>query len=125
MKSSRPVFLDLARIRFPISAIASILHRIAGGLVFIGLCYLLYLLGLSTSSAEEFAEVKAMLTEPLHSTVLWAILSALGYHLIAGLRHILMDLHFCDSLIAGRNTAAASILLGVVLSTLIGAWLWL
>lgn len=125
MKSSRPVYLDLTKIRFPISAIASILHRLSGVLIFLGLGYLLYVLGVSTSSADGFARVKNMLTEPLHSTLLWAILTALGYHLIAGVRHLLMDLHIGESLAAGRYSATASIVIGTALSVLIGVWLWL
>ncbi|MEX7656203.1 succinate dehydrogenase, cytochrome b556 subunit, partial [Pseudomonas aeruginosa] len=41
MKKQRPVNLDLQTIRFPITAIASILHRVSGVITFIAVGILL------------------------------------------------------------------------------------
>ena len=125
MQSARPVFLDLLKIRFPVTAIASILHRISGVVVFVGVPYLLYLLGKSTSSAGAFAEVQQMLQEPLHALLLWSILTGVGYHVVAGLRHILMDFHVGETLKAGRRSAIGCIVLGAVLSVATALWIWL
>ncbi len=54
VKKQRPVNLDLQTIRFPITAIASILHRVSGVITFVAVGILLWLLGTSLSSPEGF-----------------------------------------------------------------------
>ncbi len=56
VKKQRPVNLDLQTIRFPITAIASILHRVSGVITFIAVGILLWLLGTSLSSPEGFQQ---------------------------------------------------------------------
>jgi len=45
LSTDRPVNLDLGTFRFPITAIASIMHRISGVILFFGSFILLALLG--------------------------------------------------------------------------------
>ncbi|MGL5372028.1 MAG: succinate dehydrogenase, cytochrome b556 subunit, partial [Plesiomonas shigelloides] len=52
VNKQRPVNLDLKTISFPITAIASILHRVSGVITFIALGILLWLLSLSLSSEQ-------------------------------------------------------------------------
>ncbi|MYC26345.1 MAG: succinate dehydrogenase, cytochrome b556 subunit [Gammaproteobacteria bacterium] len=125
MKSTRPVFLNLFAIRFPIVAVVSILHRVSGVVLFGASIYLLWILWLSLESEASFSNLKATLDNPLHSIVLWFTLSFLGYHIIAGLRHLLMDLHIGDSLKIGRASALIVLVCSVVLSLAIGVWFWL
>ncbi|MXZ55854.1 MAG: succinate dehydrogenase, cytochrome b556 subunit [Gammaproteobacteria bacterium] len=125
MKSTRPVFLNLFAIRFPIVAVVSILHRVSGVALFGASFYLLWILWLSLESETSFTSLKTTLEHPLHSLVLWFTLSLLGYHIFAGLRHLLMDLHIGDSLKAGRASAAIVLFCSVVLSLAIGVWFWL
>lgn len=56
--------------------------------------------------------------------VTWLILSMLAYHIIAGVRHLLMDAGIGESLEAGRAGAYLVIVLGVIVAALIGAWIW-
>ncbi|MCY3541058.1 MAG: succinate dehydrogenase, cytochrome b556 subunit [Gammaproteobacteria bacterium] len=125
MKSTRPVFLNLFAIRFPVVAVVSILHRVSGVVLFGASIYLLWILWLSLESEASFSNLKATLDNPLHSIVLWFTLSFLGYHIIAGLRHLLMDLHIGDSLKIGRASALIVLVCSVVLSLAIGVWFWL
>ena len=125
MKSSRPVFLNLFAIKFPIVAVVSILHRVSGVVLFGASFYLLWVLWLSLESEKSFSTVKATLEHPLHSIVLWFTLSLLGYHIVAGLRHLLMDLHIGDSLKMGRASAIIVLVCSCVLSLVIGVWFWL
>jgi len=48
----------------------------------------------------------------------------LAYHVIAGVRHLLMDLGIGESLEGGKRGAISVLLLGVVAAALIGVWLW-
>src|SRR3569833_4680575 len=56
----RPVFLDLTRIRMPVNAVVSILHRITGILLFLSIPGLIYLLSLSLRSEQDYARVQAL-----------------------------------------------------------------
>ena len=125
MKSTRPVFLNLFAIRFPIVAVVSILHRVSGVVLFGASFYLLWILWLSLESEASFSNLRATLDNPVHSIVLWFTLSLLGYHIVAGLRHLLMDLHIGDSLKVGKASAAIVLVCSVLLSLAIGVWFWL
>ena len=41
MKQKRPIYLDLLRIRQPVPAVVSFLHRVSGALLFLGIPLLL------------------------------------------------------------------------------------
>ena len=125
MRSTRPVFLNLFAIRFPIVAVVSILHRVSGVVLFGASFYLLWILWLSLESETSFSNLRTTLEHPLHSIVLWFTLSLVGYHIIAGLRHLLMDLHIGDSLKIGKASAVIVLVCSVVLSLVIGVWFWL
>src|SRR3569833_815778 len=82
----RPVFLELTRIRMPVNAVVSILHRISGLLLFVALPFVIYLLSLSVRDEQGYAEVQALFgstTDKLLSVLMkWA----LTHHVLAGLR---------------------------------------
>ncbi|PVF12041.1 succinate dehydrogenase, cytochrome b556 subunit, partial [Yersinia pestis] len=61
VKKQRPVNLDLQTIRFPVTAIASILHRVSGVITFVAVGILLWLLGLSVSSQEGFMQAATIM----------------------------------------------------------------
>lgn len=124
MNKKRPVNLDLGSMKFPIMAIASILHRVSGLVLFLFLPILLFLFGLSLKSESAFAQVKSLLTQPFYQVVVWAFCSALTYHLIAGIRHIIMDLGFGEELGAGRRSAGFVIVLAVIMIIILGFWIW-
>ncbi|AYN95059.1 succinate dehydrogenase, cytochrome b556 subunit [Pseudomonas luteola] len=124
MNSKRPVNLDLRTIKLPITAYTSILHRISGVILFIGLAALLYGLDLSLSSEDGFARVKAFLAYPLVKLVIWAVLSALLYHLVAGVRHLIMDMGAGETLQGGKLGSQIVLIVSAVLIVLVGVWIW-
>ncbi|AUY36485.1 succinate dehydrogenase, cytochrome b556 subunit [Pseudomonas soli] len=124
VKSQRPVNLDLRTIKLPITAYTSILHRISGVILFLGLAIMLYALGKSLGSEEGFAEVKACLTSPLAKLVTWGLLSGLLYHLVAGVRHLIMDMGGGETLEGGKLGSKIVIVISVVLIVLAGVWVW-
>ncbi|WP_410010856.1 succinate dehydrogenase, cytochrome b556 subunit [Shewanella sp. NFH-SH190041] len=124
MKKQRPVHLDLQTIRFPATAIASILHRISGVIMLFAIGILLWLLNTSLSSSDGFAEVIAMMQAPIVKLMLWGILTALGYHLLAGIRHLVMELGEGEELSAGLMSAKLTFVLAILLSIIAGFWLW-
>lgn len=123
-QEKRPVNLDLRTFHFPSHAIASILHRIAGIVLFLFIPLLLWMLQSSLSSYEQFLLLQDQLTSPLFKVLVWGLLTAFIYHLLAGIRHLTMDVGIGESLSAGRWTAKLVIALAIVLSLGIGVWLW-
>ncbi|MGX5219277.1 MULTISPECIES: succinate dehydrogenase, cytochrome b556 subunit [Pseudomonas] len=124
VNSQRPVNLDLRTIKLPITAYTSILHRISGVILFVGIAVLLYALDKSLASEEGFAEVKECLTSPLAKFVIWALLSALLYHLVAGVRHIIMDMGIGESLEGGALGSKIVLAVAAVMILLLGVWIW-
>nr|WP_189684220.1 succinate dehydrogenase, cytochrome b556 subunit [Pseudomonas sp. SWRI81] len=124
VKSQRPVNLDLRTIKLPITGVTSFLHRVSGIILFLGIGFMLYALGKSLGSEEGFADVKAGLTSPLAKFVAWGLLSALLYHLVAGVRHLIMDMGIGETLEGGRLGSKIIIAVSVVLIVLAGVWIW-
>jgi len=124
VKKQRPVNIDLTTIKMHPAAHASILHRISGVIMVFAIGILLWVLSLSLSSAEGFAQVQAMLDGVFFKLIILGILAALIYHLLGGLRHLLMDLGHFEELDSGNTTARFIIALWVILTAVVGVWLW-
>ena len=123
MNQNRPKNLNLFTIRFPLPAIVSILHRISGFVLFLMIPGLLWLLAFSLS-VDGFATLQEWLANPLLKLLAWLTLAAYLFHLIAGIRHLLSDLHLGDTLRAGRLSAQLTFVVFFVLIILTGIWLW-
>ncbi|MET4026874.1 succinate dehydrogenase / fumarate reductase cytochrome b subunit [Marinobacter sp. MBR-99] len=124
VNSKRPVNLDLGKFHFPLPAITSILHRISGIIIFVGVAFLLYGLDLSLSGEDGFARVSELLDSFLAKLIIWGILSALLYHLVAGIKHLLMDMGIAEELESGRLAAKITVVVSIVLIILAGVWVW-
>ena len=81
------------------------------------------MLNLSLSGQAGFDRLQDMLTNPLVTFVVWGILSALAYHMVAGVKHLLMDLGFGESKEAAPIGAAVVRNFMLLIATL-GVWLW-
>lgn len=123
-KKIRPVNLDLQTIRFPVTAIASITHRVSGVIMFIAVGILLWMLDYSLSSPDGFNVMSSYMDGFFVKLILWGILTALSYHAVAGIRHLLMDLGFFETLDSGKLSAKAAFIITAVLSVFAGALVW-
>lgn len=124
MNKNRPVNLDLTTIKFPITALVSITHRISGVFIFAGVAVLLWMLDASLSSEEGFAAVQDTIANPVPKFILWTVLAALAYHLVAGVRHLFMDVGVGESLEGGRLGAKLVVVISLILIILAGVWVW-
>lgn len=124
MNKNRPVNLDISTIKLPITAFVSILHRASGIVLFAGVAILLWMLEASLTSEASFAELKEHLQNPLCQFILWATLAALAYHLVAGIRHLIMDMGVGESLEGGQNGAKIALVLAAIIIAAIGVWIW-
>lgn len=124
MNSNRPKNLDLTTIELPLPAKASILHRISGLALFFAVAFMLVALNASLESAESFAELKATFDNSFVKLITWLILSALGYHLVAGIKHLVMDAGIGESKEGGRVGAIITLVGGAIMIALAGVWVW-
>ena len=124
-KDSRPINTglgDLMRFAWPIMALASITHRVAGVVLFAGVGLMLFALDMSLSGESGFAYIKELAGSPFGKFVTWALLAALAYHFVAGVKHLLMDLGLGETLAGGRRAAWLVIFCSLVLMALAAFW---
>ena len=121
----RPVYLNLLAIRQPVPAVVSILHRASGAALFVvGLPLALWTLQASLASPEGYQRVAAFFGQPLVKLVLIGLVWAYLHHLIAGVRHLLADIHIGLELASARQSAAVTLVLGILLTLAIAVKLW-
>ena len=124
MNKNRPINLDLRTIKFPLAAIASITHRITGVVLFAGMTLLLYLLQISLSSESGFLSAIELTGRIPVKLAIWVTLICVGYHLIAGVKHLLLDLGFGETKTSAENAARILLLSLLMISVLAGVWIW-
>jgi len=116
----RPVYLNLFKLYLPLMGWVSILHRVTGILLFLALPLGLYVLQYSLSGPSGFEEVKSMLSHPVGRITLLIVIVSLAHHVLAGLRHLAMDMHWgVDGKVA--NLSARLVMLATGLVTVMAA----
>ncbi|ANN77046.1 succinate dehydrogenase, cytochrome b556 subunit [Bordetella flabilis] len=114
--------------RLPLAGKVSILHRISGALLFLGLpLVLLPLLAASVGSPESFASVASIVGHPIVKLILLVLIWGYLHHFCAGIRYLILDLHM--SIEKAQAQKSAGLVLGVSLALtvvfglkLFGAW---
>lgn len=124
MSSERPVNLNLFTIRFPVTAIVSILHRISGVVLFLMIPVLLWLLNVTLSSPVGFVNVQTVFQSHWVKCVVLGMAAALVYHVFAGIRHLLMDMNIGDSFAVGKVTSYVVIVLTLCVVVYFGFQIW-
>jgi succinate dehydrogenase / fumarate reductase, cytochrome b subunit len=124
VNKKRPVNLDFSTIKLPITALVSITHRITGILLFGGVAGLLWMLQASLQSPESFAAVASLGSHWICRALLFGVLALLSYHMVMGIRHLLMDFGWGETLEGGQRGAKIAVFFAVVLIVLAGVWVW-
>lgn len=128
MKSNRPVNLSLSTVlwvnlKSPV-AIASILHRISGVVIFLLIPVLLYLLQEALASEASFQHVKdSVLGGVVGGGLAFIALAGLIYHFVIGTKHLIQDFGIGESLQGGRAFAWAALALAAALIVLAFVWM--
>jgi succinate dehydrogenase cytochrome b556 subunit len=84
----------------------------------------LWTLQASLGSPEGYQRVAAFFGHPLVKVVLIGLVWAYLHHLIAGVRHLLADIHIGLDLASARQSAAVTLMLGILLTLAIAVKLW-
>jgi len=126
VKTKRPVNLDIGTIKLPITSYVSILHRVSGVVLFLAVALMLWVLDMSLDSEQSFQSLKECLSSPIAQFVIWAALAALAYHIVAGIRHLIMDLGVGeDSFETGRCSAWLVVVVAVAVIISLAGWIFL
>ena len=111
--SIKPVYINLFKIQLPLSALLSISHRVSGILIFfLVLPVSAYILNLLLASQDSFSSFVDLFDSSvfLRTFVLFNIL-IFEYHVIAGIRHMLMDFKLVSETLSASNTSAITALI--------------
>lgn len=117
-------FLNLFEIRFPLGAIASIGHRVSGVLLLIALPLLALALDRSLRSEADFEALRTLLSAPWLALLLVFVAWAGAHHVLAGTRHLLMDIGIGSRLAQARSSARAVIVTAPIVALILALW-WL
>ncbi|MFC1747281.1 succinate dehydrogenase, cytochrome b556 subunit [Pseudomonadota bacterium] len=111
---SRPVYLNLLRIRQPITAITSIGHRISGVLLFLSIPCLIWMLERSLSGPEGYQQVMAFYDSGFAKLIVLLVAWSFVHHLFAGIRFLLLDIEWGVEIETARKTAMVANICGVL-----------
>jgi succinate dehydrogenase / fumarate reductase, cytochrome b subunit len=117
----RPVHINLLKISLPISAISSITHRLSGMYIFfLTLPLGLFLLHYSTKSEANFLVIQSLFqTSTIFTTFVAFSFLIFAYHVLTGVRHLLMDIHIGESLKASKVSSMLVFVLWSILVMLV------
>lgn len=122
---------DLPTYRLPAAGIVSILHRISGAIMFVLLPLIVWMFDTSVSSEISYARftaafrtgigfVPGIVVKLATLALIWAYL----HHMIAGLRHLYMDMCHAVSKEFGKSSAVVTLVLSLGLTAALGAKLF-
>tara|TARA_E500000331_G_scaffold155989_1_gene151453 strand:- start:1846 stop:2226 length:381 start_codon:yes stop_codon:yes gene_type:complete len=123
--SIKPVYINLFKIQLPISALLSISHRVSGMLIFfMVLPFSAYMFNILLASQDSFALFIESYNSSifLRTFVLFNVL-IFEYHVIAGIRHLLMDFHIVSETLSASSNSALTALVtfaAIALLTILG-----
>lgn len=108
---SKRVYLNLFAFDLPLTAIASIIHRATGLLLFVLMPLVLYFFKLAVGSESSFDIAVSLMSTFYIKTLVYCFVFALIYHLIGGVKHMIMDLGYFDGKTSGKNFTIFSLVL--------------
>ena len=118
--NQRPVYIDLRKIKLPMSAFSSITHRLSGMYIFfISLPLFIYLLFVSTKNKTSFDLIYISLQSiSVFSVFVFISFSILWYHILTGVRHLVMDFFHIGETLKGAYYSSIFVLVLWVLTTI-------
>lgn len=124
MVDKRPININPLSIKLPITALISISHRISGVFVFLLIPVFLWMLESSLASEQSYNELATTLGHWFVKLVVFVLLASLIFHLLAGIRHLVMDMHIGESLHMAKLTSILVFIFSAVIIFGLAIWLW-
>lgn len=136
LRQQRPQYRNIhitqiRKYRLPPAGVVSILHRISGVLMFLLLPFVIWMFDTSLTSEISYAQFTSVFKAGAGGVPGWFFkLVALGliwsylHHLVAGVRHLWMDMTHSVSKEFGQTSAYATLGISLALTVLLGAKLF-
>ena len=103
-----PRYLNLFKIALPLPGISSILHRISAVAIFVLSLPMMWILVFSLSSEVNYQIIISLFENFFLKSLFSLFITAIFYHFVSGLRHLVMDFGYWETLKAGRMSALAT-----------------
>jgi len=103
-----PRYLNLFKIALPIPGISSIMHRISAVAIFVLSLPMMWVLVFSLSSEANYQIIISLFENFFLKSLFSLFITAIFYHFVSGLRHLVMDFGYWETLRAGRMSALAT-----------------
>ena len=103
-----PRYLNLFKIALPIPGISSIMHRISAVAIFVLSLPMMWVLVFSLSSEANYQIIISLFENFFLKSLFSLFITAIFYHFVSGLRHLVMDFGYWETLKAGRMSALAT-----------------
>ena len=91
INSNRPVSPHLQVYKLPLTGVISILHRMTGVLLSVGLILIVYVLYAVAGGSNTYTAMQDFMRPILIPVIYWGFIYALFFHLCHGVRHIIWD----------------------------------
>jgi succinate dehydrogenase / fumarate reductase, cytochrome b subunit len=114
--STRPISPHLTIFRLLVTMLMSILHRITGAALYLGMALLAWWLAAAAAGPDAFATATAFFGSWLGRLVLLGFTWAFLHHLLGGVRHLIWDTGAGYSPEARNGLACATIIGSVILT---------
>lgn len=124
-RDGRPIYLNLVKIKLPISGVISIMHRVFGLVMSLSIPLFTYLFGLSLQSKEGYNEAISLLSSDLLSPIFAMLIWAFVHHFVAGIRYLLIDVEIGVSKVAAIQSSWIVLFISLLISFLICLRVWL
>jgi succinate dehydrogenase / fumarate reductase cytochrome b subunit len=121
---SRPTSPHLSVYKFRYTLVSSILNRLTGIALSIGLVALTYWLLSVAAGARPQQQAQALLCTPVMKLFLAAMVISFCYHLVAGIRHLVWDTGRALERATSQRSAWLVGVLSIALMLLVGYCLW-
>ena len=122
-QKASPRFLNLLAIRLPPGGIASIGHRISGVLMFLSIPLIAGLFALSLKNEQGFQQAVGYLHATPFRLLSLLLVWSLLHHLLAGIRHLLLDIDIGVGKAPARISARVVNFGAVLLAGVYAVWL--
>ena len=123
--------IDALGYRLPLAGVVSILHRVSGLVMFMLMPFIIWMFDTSLTSEITYSQFTAVfvggagfLPGWFFKLVALALIWAYLHHFIAGVRHLWMDATHAVTLEFGRQSAAFTLVVSVLLTLALGVKLF-
>ena len=122
----RPKNLNLLTLapKMSVTAKVSIIHRITGFLLFLSIPFVLYIFQQSLTSASFYDILHEFFSLFIVKCIYLVLMFGFIYHMCAGVRFLLLDIHKGLDLNTSKNTARIVIITSLILTFILGYVIW-